>query len=79
MFMNNERYSDVLRRRLKPATRRKRRCQLSSGVCPQRDNARTHTARHTVKQIHNLKLELLPLPPYTPDLTPSDVHLFWTL
>ena len=29
---------------------------LSRGVCVQRDNARPHAVRHTVKQIQDLKL-----------------------
>jgi histone-lysine N-methyltransferase SETMAR len=38
-----------------------------------------HTAHHTVKQIQDFKLEVLPHPPYLPDLAPSDFHLFWPL
>jgi hypothetical protein len=71
MFMYSERYSDVFRNPLKPASRRRRRGLFSSGVCLQNDNARCHTARHTVKQIQNLKLEVLPYPPYSPDLAPQ--------
>ena len=52
---------------------------LSSGVCIQHDNARRRAARHTVKQIWDLKLEMLPHPPYLPHLEPSDFHLFWSL
>jgi hypothetical protein len=32
-----------------------------------------------VKQIQDLKLEVLPHLPYSPDLAPSDFHLFWSL
>jgi hypothetical protein len=32
-----------------------------------------------MKQIQDLKLEVLPHPPYSPDLAPSDFHLFWPL
>jgi hypothetical protein len=32
-----------------------------------------------VKQIQDLKLEVLLHPPYSPDLVPSDFHLFWSL
>jgi hypothetical protein len=48
-------------------------------ACLQRDNARPHTARHTVKQVQDLELEVLPRPSYSPDLAPGDVHLFWPL
>ena len=75
----NERYCDVLRNQLKPAIRTKRGGLLSSVLCPQSDNARLHTARHTVKQMQDLKWKMLPHPPYSPDLTSSDFHLFWPL
>jgi len=32
-----------------------------------------------VKQIHNLKPQVLPYPPYSPDLEPSDFSRFWLL
>jgi hypothetical protein len=32
-----------------------------------------------VKQIKDLKLEVLTHPPYSPDLAPSDFHHFWPL
>jgi len=77
--MNSGRYSDVLRNRLKPAIRSKRCGLSSSGVCLQHVNARPHTARHTLKQIQDFKLQVLPRPSYSPDLAPSDFHLFWLL
>ena len=74
MFMYSERYSDVFRNPLKPASRRRRRGLFSSGVCLQNDNARPHTARHTVKEIQALKLEVLAHPPFSPDLTLKNCH-----
>jgi hypothetical protein len=35
--------------------------------------------RRTTKQIRDLKLDVLPHPPYSPDLARSDFHLFWPL
>jgi hypothetical protein len=77
--VNSERYSDTLRHQLTPAISRKRCGLLYSGMCLQHDNARPHTARHTVKQIQDLSLEVLPHPPYSPDLVRSDFHLFCPL
>ena len=47
------------------------------GVIFHQDNARPHTASLTRNKINNdLKWELIPHPPYSPDLAPSDFHLF---
>jgi histone-lysine N-methyltransferase SETMAR len=62
--------------RLKTAIRNKRKGLLTQGVILLHDNARPHTAHLTVEAIDNLGLEVLPHPPYSPDLAPSDYHLF---
>lgn len=49
------------------------------GVILQHDNARPHVAVKTLKKIRELKYELLPHPAYSPDLAPSDYHLFRAL
>lgn len=43
------------------------------------DNARPHTAILTQKKIVQLKWDLLPHPPYSPDISPSDYYLFLSL
>ena len=45
-------------------------------VLLQQDNAKPHTAAVTRKKCEELELELLPHPAYSPDLAPSDYHLF---
>ena len=42
----------------------------------QRDNARQHVARPVKTYLETLKWEVLPHPPYSPDVAPSDCHLF---
>ena len=42
----------------------------------QHNNARLHTSLKTVEHIVNLGWTVVPYPPYSPDLTPSDYHLF---
>jgi hypothetical protein len=61
---------------LKPAIRSKRRGLLSKRVLLLHDNTRPHTAAHTVDTLRALKFEVLKHPPYSPDLAPSDFHLF---
>lgn len=40
------------------------------------DNARPHVAKPVANVIKQLKWEVLPHPPYSPDIAPSDYHLF---
>ena len=43
------------------------------------DNARPHTAKITKAKLQELGFEILSHPPYSPDLAPSDFHLFRSL
>jgi hypothetical protein len=43
------------------------------------DNARPHTAAHTVDTLRALKFDVLKHPPYSPELAPSDFNLFGPL
>ncbi|CAK9820120.1 Histone-lysine N-methyltransferase SETMAR [Anthophora quadrimaculata] len=49
------------------------------GVILQYDNARPHCARRTLEKINELGSEVLPHPPYSPDIASSDFHLFRSL
>ena len=41
-----------------------------------RDNTRPHTSPRTREAITTIRWTVLPHPPYSPDLAPSDYHLF---
>ena len=45
-------------------------------VILQHDNARPHVAKEVKTYLETLKWEVLPHPPYSPDIAPSDYHLF---
>ena len=72
-------YADLLKNHLRPAIKSTRHGFLSTRVLLQHDNAWPHTARSTVATIQDLSFECLPHPPYSPDLTPSDFHVFGPL
>ena len=50
--------------------------KVHARILLQQDNARPHTAKKTMAVIREKKWELLPHPPYSPDLAPSDFYLF---
>jgi transposase len=68
-------YSTLLNEKEKSTIRLKRRKRQDS-VCFLQDNARHHTAALTMATLLKLKWDVLPHPTYSPDLTPSDYHLF---
>ena len=47
-----------------------------SGIILQQDGAAPHRAQTTREKIERVGWELLPHPPHSPDLEPSDYHLF---
>jgi len=72
-------YCDILQRELKPAICSKRRGKLSKEMLLLHDNARPHTAAHTLETLKQLKWEAMEHPAYSPNLVPSDFHLFGPL
>jgi histone-lysine N-methyltransferase SETMAR len=76
--VNATRYCETLVR-LRDAIRHKRPGLLRQGVVLLHDNARPHTASSTRKLLQRFKWEVLEHPPYSPDLAPSDYHLFGPL
>ena len=77
--VNSTTYVDLLKNHLRPAIKSKRCGLLNTGVLLQYDNARPHTARSTVATTQDLSFECLPHQPYSPDLAPSDFHVFGPL
>jgi hypothetical protein len=73
--INAQYYSTLLNKRVKPAIRSKRRRRQNSVFFLQ-DNVRPHTAALMMATPLKLKWDVLPHPPYSPDLAPSDYHLF---
>jgi len=75
-------YCDILQRELKPAIRSKRRGKLSNEILLLHDNAHPttpHTAARTLETLKQLKWEAMEYPADSPDLAPSDFHLFGPL
>ncbi|GFU97887.1 mariner Mos1 transposase [Trichonephila clavipes] len=68
-------YCETLRK-LRRAIQNKRRGFLSKSVVFLHDNARPHTANVTKNLLRGFGWDVLDHPPYSPDLAPSDFHLF---
>ena len=68
-------YANELRE-LREALKSKWRGKLRCGVLLLRDNAPAHTAGVATSVAAECGYELLPHPPYSPDLAPSDFYLF---
>ena len=73
--INSEYYSSLLVQ-LKDILKEKRRGKVTKGVLFFHDNAPAHRALATQKKLAYLGFQCLDHPPYSPDLAPSDYHLF---
>ncbi|XP_025263217.1 histone-lysine N-methyltransferase SETMAR-like [Camponotus floridanus] len=66
--------------RLDAAIREKRPVLANrKGIIFHHDNARPHVAQQTLRKLQELQWEILQHPPYSPDIAPSDFHLFRSL
>lgn len=68
-------YADLLDRLL-IMIREKRPGLLKKKILYHHDNASVHTCRTAMQKLEELRFEIIDHPPYSPDLAPSDFHLF---
>ena len=68
-------YAELIRK-LRAAIKEKRRGKLRQGVLLHHDNAPAPIHYCQRPAIHECGFELLSHPPYSPDLAPSDFHMF---
>jgi len=61
---------------LRDILKEKRRRKVTKGVLFLHDNAPAHRALATQKKLAYVDFHCLDHPPYSPDLAPSDYHLF---
>jgi len=73
--INAEYYSSLLVQ-LKDFLKEKHRGEVTKGVLFLHDNASSHPALATQEKLAYLGFQCLDHPPYSPDLSPSDYHLF---
>ncbi|XP_071093779.1 histone-lysine N-methyltransferase SETMAR-like [Haliotis cracherodii] len=73
--MNGEYYAKLLKQ-VRQSIKVKRRGKIRRGILLHQDNAPVHTSRVAITAVHECGNELLPHPPYFPDLAPSHFHLF---
>jgi histone-lysine N-methyltransferase SETMAR len=62
--------------KLRQAIQNKQHGMLSAGIVFLHDNARPDTAQRTASPLQEFSWEVFNHPPYSPDLAPSDFHLF---
>lgn len=72
----NSEYYMALLDRLSAEIKKKRPHMQKKKVLFQQDNAPCHKSMKTMVKLDELRFELLPHPPYSPDLAPSDYWLF---
>lgn len=73
--MTSSYYAELLHR-LRGAIKEKRRGMISSIPLLLQDNAPVHTGQVAMAALQECSFQILSHPPYSPDLAPSDYHLF---
>jgi len=73
--INAAAYCETLKR-LKKKIKDKRKGKLTRGVSLLHDNVRSHTTRLTQDLLVSFGWDIVTHPPYSPDLAPSDYHIF---
>ena len=63
-------------RRLRQEITRKRRRKLTGGILNLQDNAPAHTSQVVMTAATECGFEIIPHPPYSPDMAPSEFSLF---
>ena len=76
--INSDAYIKTLQK-IKQRYRRVRPNRNPGDMLIQHDNARPHTSLRTQEAIAKFGWNVLPHPPHSPDLAPSDFHLFGPL
>ncbi|GAB0091230.1 hypothetical protein DMENIID0001_060460 [Sergentomyia squamirostris] len=74
--LNADIYCQQLQRLQEALQKKRGKLTNREGVILQQDNARPHTAKCTQEFLGRQKLEVLAHPPCSPDVAPSDYHLF---
>jgi len=78
LTINADAYCETVRK-LRRAIQNKRSGMLSSGIVLLHDNARPHTAARIAQLLQQFHWEVFDHPPNSPDLAPSNYHLFMHL
>jgi len=73
--INATAYCETLTR-LRRAIQNKKRGMLSHGMCLLHDNVWSHSKHVTTALLEKFKWDILDHPPYSPELAPSNFHLF---
>ena len=76
--MNGSYYASLLERLRASIVKRHRR-KFGRGVLLQQDNAPVHSSKVAMATVRRCGFEILPHPPYSPDLVPSYYHLLGNL